>query len=90
MGRKIVAKEDFLWYHAGQVLNEKEYQDNWADFVTITEDEPVVIEAPKVIKSIIEGDLDNDGEAYTKKDAKIASKVLNEVKKKKGRPKGKR
>lgn len=68
--KKIICKVDLLGWKAGEEIPESEFHDNWLPFVDIIDSE-----VPK------EMDLNNDGKIDAK-DAKIASKVLNETKKK--------
>lgn len=71
MVKKIIAKEDFLWYKTGQEIAEKDYNPGWIHLVTITDS--------SFNKEL---DLNNDGK-IDGKDASIASKMLNSIKKSK-------
>lgn len=87
------AKENFLWYRLGAVIpdNEIEEHPNWKEFceeqiIKKPELKPVEVVKEEVKVEEVPLDLNKD-KVVDSKDAKIASKVMNEVKKKKKKEK---
>lgn len=69
MVRKIIAKEDFLWYKKGQQIPEADYNVGWGHLVTIIDEEE-----QKVRKL----DLNKDG-VVDEVDVSLAKSFAKEV-----------
>ena len=70
-------KEKFLWFKEGDMLDDKEVQESWIVKGHVEPDKP-----KKGKKKKVKLDLNGDGKVDSK-DASLASKVMNAVKKKK-------